>query len=322
MEAIVRILMKLSMILFFVLCTVCCLNTYADDAWQPSAGHKQVPIWPASEAAGRQGPQAETVAKAENLVADRSWLYISNVSVPTMTVYSPKDKNTGAAVVVFPGGGYQILAIDLEGTEVCDWLTTRGITCVVLKYRVPNTGPSWDQNCGCNRNTKSSMPLEDAQRTIGLVRLHAAEWHIDPHKVGVLGFSAGGHLVAAASTRFEKRVYKAVDDADRESCRPDFAVALYPGHLFQYQNPTVNPQARIPRDTPPTFLLQAQNDPVDEVSQSLIYYDGLRKAGVPTELHLYAEGGHAFGLRQTKFPITEWPRLVETWLQTIQILAP
>src|SRR5262249_31989139 len=147
---------KRSVIVFFVLCTVCYLGAYADDVWQPSAGHKQVPIWPANKAAGRQGPQAETVAKAENLVADRPWFYISNVSVPTMTVYSPKDKNTGAAVVVFPGGGYQILAIDLEGTEVCDWLTTRGITCVVLKYRVPNSGPSWDQNCGCDRNTKSS----------------------------------------------------------------------------------------------------------------------------------------------------------------------
>ena len=145
-----------------------------------------------------------------------------------MTVYSPKGKNTGAAVVVFPGGGYQILAIDLEGTEVCDWLTSKGITCVLLKYRVPGEGP-YIRNQG--PYPESPMALEDAQRTVGLVRFHAAEWHIDPHKIGVLGFSAGGHLVAAMSTHFEQRLYPAVDAADKESCRPDFAVALYPGHL-------------------------------------------------------------------------------------------
>ena len=144
-----------------------------------------------------------------------------------MTVYSPTGKNTGAAVVVFPGGGYQILAIDLEGTEVCDWLTSKGITCVLLKYRVPGEGlfPR------SGPYPESPMALEDAQRTVGLVRFHAAEWHIDPHKIGVLGFSAGGHLVAAMSTHFEKRLYPAVDAADKESCRPDFAVAIYPGHL-------------------------------------------------------------------------------------------
>ena len=128
------------------------------------------------------------MARAGSPVAGRPWLYVRNVSRPTLTVYSPKGKNTGAAVVVFPGGGYQILAIDLEGTEACDWLTSKGITCVLLKYRVPNSGPSWDQQCGCDLNTRSSRPLEDAQRTVGLVRFHAAEWHIDPHKIGVLGF--------------------------------------------------------------------------------------------------------------------------------------
>lgn len=224
-----------------------------------------------------------------------------------------------AAVVVFPGGGYQILAIDLEGTEVCDWLTSAGITCVLLKYRVPNSGPSWDQWCGCDRNSRSSMPLEDAQRTIGLMRMHAAEWRIDPHKIGVLGFSAGGHLVAAVSTRFDRRVYEAVDAADRESCRPDFAVALYPGHLLSHDKFELNADIHVTRDTPPTFLVQAEDDAVDAVGNSLVYYLALKDAGVPTELHLYPKGGHAFGLRRTKFPITAWPRLVETWLQTIGV---
>src|SRR5438309_6550822 len=144
-----------------------------------------------------------------------------------MTVYSPTGRNTGAAVVVFPGGGYWVLYMDLEGTEVCDWLTSKGITCVLLKYRVP--GEHLSPRSGAY--PKSPMALEDAQRTVGLVRLHAAEWHIDPHKIGVLGFSSGGHLVAAISTHFDKRLYPAVDAADKESCRPDFAVAIYPGHL-------------------------------------------------------------------------------------------
>jgi acetyl esterase/lipase len=225
--------------------------------------------------------------------------------------------------VVFPGGGYRILAIDLEGTEVCDWLTSRGITCVLLKYRVPNSGPSWDQRCGCDRDTKSSMPLEDAQRAIGLVRLRAAEWRIDPHKIGVLGFSAGGHLAAAISTHFGHRLYRPVDAADRESCRPDFAVAIYPGHLSIADNSiALNPDIRdhITRQTPPTFLLQNEDDGVDRVEDALSYYVGLKKAGVPVEMHSYAQGGHAFGLRPTKVPATRWPQLVETWLGTLGMI--
>jgi len=241
-------------------------------------------------------------------------------SRPTLTVYSPKGDKAGAAIIVFPGGGYQILAIDLEGTEVCDWLTSRGITCVLLKYRVPNAGASWNQLCGCYLNTRSSLALEDAQRTLGLVRLHAAEWHIDPHKVGVLGFSAGGHLVAAVSTHFDQRVYPAVDAADRESCRPDFAVALYPGHLWiDNKKMELNPNIQVTRNTPPTLLAQAEDDAVDNVNNSLVYYAALKKAGVSVEMHLYPEGGHAFGLRRTKDPITEWPQLVEKWLRSIGI---
>ena len=201
--------------------------------WQPSPGHTQIPIWPGVEPDAQPAADPEYVATdTDSPVAGRPWLYVANVTQPTMTVYSPEGKNTGAAVVVFPGGGYQILAIDLEGTEVCDWLTSKGITCVLLKYRVPNSGMHWDERCECQVSPKSPTALEDAQRTIGLVRLHAAEWRIDPHKIGVLGFSAGGHLAVAISTHFEHRLYPPVDAADKESCRPDFAVALYPGHLW------------------------------------------------------------------------------------------
>jgi len=291
-------------------------------AWQPSPGHTQIPIWPGTAPDARPVTGPETVQTDAKLVAGKPWVWVGNVSQPTMTVYSPVGKNTGAAVVVFPGGGYEILAIDLEGTEVCDWLTSKGITCVLLKYRVP--GEASERYPKSGPYPKSPMALEDAQRAVGLVRFHAAEWHIDKYKIGVLGFSAGGHLVAAMSTHFSHRLYPAVDAADRESCRPDFAVALYPGHLSLAHNSfDLNPDIRthITRQTPPTFLLQDEDDHVDRVEDSLSYYAALKKAGVPVEMHLYAQGGHAFGLRRTKFTATRWPQLVETWLGAIGVIS-
>jgi hypothetical protein len=167
--------------------------------------------------------------------------------------------------VVFPGGGFEGLAIDLEGTEVCDWLTSKGITCALLKYRVPSLPYDWRRNCRPNSGlAKSTLPLEDAQRTMGLLRLHAAEWHIDPHKIGVLGFSAGGYLVAEISTDFARRLYRPVDAADKESCRPDFAVGVYPGHLWiAGESYALNPNVLVTRQTPSTFSVQAENDNVD-----------------------------------------------------------
>ena len=328
--------------LVFALCVVFAFSGVRAQtaAWQPSAGHTQVAIWPgaAPDAQAVAGPEAAETSGKDFLVAGRPAVGVSNVTRPTMTVYSPEGKNTGAAVVVFPGGGYQVLAIDLEGTEVCDWLTPRGITCVLLKYRVTDVGPYPKSG----PYPESPMALEDAQRTVGLVRFHAAEWHIDPHKIGVLGFSSGGHLVAAISTHYAKRLYPAVDAADKESCRPDFAVAIYPGHLslsaaewdakqgvkkFAVPHPAnadeelgLNPEIPVTSQTPPTFLLQAEDDHVDDVNDSLAYYIALKKAGVPVEMHLYAHGGHAFGLRRTELPITGWPQLVETWLGAIGMI--
>ncbi len=283
--------------------------------WQPSPGHTQVPLWPSTAPDAQFGPPANTETMPEPGEVD-------NVSRPTMTVYSPKGKNTGVAIVVFPGGGYEVLAIDIEGTEVCDWLTNKGITCVLLKYRVPHSGPQWNDQCKCQINPKAPLALEDAQRTMGLLRFHAAEYHIDPHKIGVLGFSAGGHLSTAISTHFNKRLYSVVDAADKESCRPDFAAVLYPGHLWMSNKGfELNPDVPVARQTSPAFILQAENDPVDSVNNSLLYYIALKNAGVPAEMHLYAEGKHAFGLRPTKYPITRWPQLVETWLRTIGMIS-
>lgn len=282
-------------------------SAYADSpVWQPTAGHAQIPIWPGAAPDLQPVPGPETLAKGA----------ITNVTVPTMTVYEPKGTNTGAAVVVIPGGGFQILAIDLEGTEVCDWLTSRGITCVLLKYRVPSVPYVWQCDCRPHNLTTSVPSLEDTQRTLRLVRSRAAEWHIDPHKIGVLGFSAGGYLVAEASTRFKKNLYAPVDAIDKESSRPDFAVAIYPGHLAT-DNDTLNKNVAVPHDAPPTFLLQAEDDYVDGVNQSLVYYTALKNADVPVEMHLYAHGGHAFGLRKTPLPISDWPHLVDVWMRTI-----
>ena len=312
--------------LLFAACSAfaCCSLLAQEPAWQPSAGHTQVPIWPGNPPDAAFGPPTNTeTTEAEGSVAGRPWLDVENVSRPTMTVYSPSGKNTGVAVIVFPGGGYQDLAIDLEGTEVCDWLMSKGITCVLLKYRVPHSGPQYDDKCKCQVNPKAPMALQDAQMTMGLIRFRAAEYHIDPHKIGVLGFSAGGHLVADISTHFDKGVYPAVDAADKESCRPDFAVALYPGHLWiGSEKYALNPDIPVTQQTPPTLLLQAENDPVDTVNNSLVYYIALKRAGVPVEMHLYAEGKHVFGLRRTQYPITRWPELVETWLRTIGLISP
>ena len=291
--------------------------------WQPSRGHVQTPIWPGTP------PDLVPDPKPESLLGGAA---ATHVSRPTMTVYAPKGRNTGAAVVVFPGGGYQVLVMDLEGTEICDWLTSRGITCVLLKYRVPNSGPTFVDNHPPRYYPPVQTALQDAQRTLGLVRQHAAQWHVDPHKVGVMGFSAGGHLVAAVSTHFAQRTYRPVDAADALSCRPDFAIAVYPGHLWAHEDEaratrneedlSLRPDIRVRADTPPTFLLQAENDDVDGIEQSLAYYVALHKAGVPTEMHLYAKGGHAFGLRAANQPIGRWPQLVEQWLRTIGMLGP
>ena len=315
-------MLKPSMILICILfgCGVVNAQTHV---WQPSAGHAQIPIWPgaAPDARPVPGPEALT-SDPKFLIAGKPVQGVTNVTRPTMTVYSPEAKNTGVAVVVFPGGGFQELAIDLEGTEVCDWLTSKGITCVLLKYRVPSLPYDWHCDCRPHNRMISTQSLQDAQRTMGLVRLHAVEWHIDPHKIGVLGFSAGGYLVAEISTNFERRLYAPVDAADKESCRPDFAVPVYPGHLWvDGKGYKLNPNVRVTRQTPPTFLVQAEDDNVDGVNQVLTYFIALKDAGVPAEMHIYAHGGHGFGLRRTSLPITEWPGLVEVWLHTIGMIS-
>jgi len=284
--------------------------------WQPAAGHTQMPIWPnggpdAAKAASAPA-EADTTTAKDNLIAGKPLIRLGNVSVPTITYYAPKHANGPApAIVVFPGGGYHILAMDLEGTEVCEWLNEAGIACVLLKYRVPDSGPY----------PKSAAALQDAQRAVGLVRQKAADWSIDPKRIGVLGFSAGGHLVAAISTHFDKRLYERVDAADDLSCRPDFAVVIYPGYLaLAEKGMAPNADIEPTSQTPPTFLVQAEDDPV-HVENATTYFLQLKRAKVPAELHIYAEGGHGYGLRRTALPVTTWPDTMQIWLRTIHVLA-
>ena len=282
-------------------------------AWPPSQSHTTIPLWPggAPGASTAKGPEQDTTTSKDRQVAGRPVIRIGNVSQPTMTLYpASPNSNSGPAVVVFPGGSYRIVAIDLEGTEVCDWLNSIAVNCVLEKYRVPETGPF----------PKSVAALQDAQRAIGLLRQHAAEWHVDPKRVGVLGFSAGGHLSAAVSTHYDQRLYPVADAADQLSCRPDFAIILYPGYLASAdKNFEFNPDIPVAASTPPAFLVQAEDDSV-HVENAVEYFMALKKAGVPAELHTYAQGGHGYGLRPTDKPVTEWPKLATRWLHTIGVL--
>ena len=278
--------------------------------WPPMLRQRVGPInlWP-NGAPGEKGDIGEEVVKPSP--PEKTLLSSANVTQPTITVSRPpKEIDTGAAVVVCPGGGYSILAYDLEGTEVVTWLNSIGVTGVLLKYRVP-------RRKGLEKHT---APLQDAQRAMGIVRQRAAEWGIRPNRIGVLGFSAGGHLTAAASTNYEKRTYDRIDDADDVSCRPDFTFLIYPGYLtVKEEGDKVAPELRINEKTPPTFLLQTQDDGV-RVENSLFYYLALKNAKVPAEMHLYAKGGHGYGLRPTADEVTKWPDRATEWMRSLGVL--
>ena len=259
-------------------------------------------------------PEADTTKPTDRAVAGRPVVRLGNVSTPTIAFFSPEPaKNTGAAVLVCPGGGYNILALDLEGTEVCAWLNSIGVTAVLLKYRVP-------KRAGL---AKHAAPLQDAQRALGLVRSRAGELGLDPHRIGVLGFSAGGHLAATLSNQHAARTYPRVDAADDMSCRPDFTVLIYPAYLtVKEQNEALAPELPVSAtNTPPTFIAQTEDDTV-RVETGLFYYLALKKAGVPAEMHLYPRGGHGYGLRRTANDVTTWPDRVNDWLKASGWLQP
>jgi acetyl esterase/lipase len=277
-------------------------------------GAESMDIWPkgAPGETGRIGEEHDTTSGKDKLIAGKQVIRLTNVSKPTITVFRPpREKDTGAAVIVMPGGGYQILAMDLEGTEVCEWLNSIGVTAVLLKYRVPAKAGT----------PRAAAPLQDAQRALGLIRYHARDWGLDPDRIGALGFSAGAHLAAALSNHFEKRTYEPVDEADLMNCRPDFVALIYPGLLTEKNaGKELAPDMKTLAGATPTLLVQAEDDPV-HVENSLLYYAALKDAKVAAEMHLFAKGGHGYGLRRTPTPVTNLPVLAENWLRSLDVLA-
>ena len=263
---------------------------------------------------GAPGEQTKLIEKAlpeGGKVGGASVLRLSGVSDPTITIYPASDEvATGAAMVVCPGGGYEILAYDLEGDEICQWLNEIGVTAVLLKYRVP-------RRTGLEKHT---APLQDVQRAISLVRSKAEELNLDPQRIGVMGFSAGAHLAAMASTSYDKRTYPEVDAADKVSCKPDFCLLVYPAYL-DGPNFSIAPELKITAQTPPTMLVQTEDDK-SYINSSLFYYYALKEAGVPATMHLYSKGGHGYGLRDTGNAVNEWPYRAEEWFMELGVIEP
>lgn len=291
--------------------------------WQPPRGLVQQPLWPGSPP--DHGDDATGAEYRETGINPKRFAGLPvtgvyQVSRPTLTVFRPRARPNRAAVLVFPGGGFQQLAIDLEGTEACDWLVARGFTCVLVKYRVPDSDHHADPITHRGVEPKHPRALQDAQRAIRLVRAQARRLGIDPRRVGVMGFSAGGYLVAETSN-IVAPAYPPVDAADRWSSRPDFAIALYPGHLCR-DGETLVAKIRPTAATPPTFLVHAGDDPTDPVCNSLVYARALARAKAPAEVHLFASGGHAFGLRPSGGASDGWQRLLARWLDRLPLLRP
>lgn len=285
--------------IFLALLSLCFLLAGPAAAVEPLV---TLDVWPgvAPGEKGDIGPE-----RLGNVTPDKPVTRITNVSKPSLAVFKPAaEKDTGAAVLICPGGGYSILAYDLEGTEVAEWLGSIGVTGIVLKYRVPRR----------EGREKHDAPLQDAQRAMSLVRSKAAEWKIDPERIGILGFSAGGHLSATTATNSDRRNYEPIDAVDEVSCRPDFAVLVYPAYLLQEKSTELAPEIRVSKETPPIFFAHASDDP-HSAENSVYTYLALKKAGVSGEMHIYASGGHGFGLRPSEHACCTWPARCAEWMK-------
>ena len=271
---------------------------------------KQEPIVLFPNGAPREiGEMIESKSLAGRKVSGRSVLRIRDVSQPTITFYpAPEENNSRTTIIVIPGGRYEVLSFDLEGTEICKRFNESGINCILLKYRVPRR----------KKLSKHAAPLQDLQRAIAYTRAHADNWNLDKSKIGVIGFSAGGHLAVMASNSFSKLTYTAIDNCDKENIRPDFCILIYPSYLDR-KNFSIAPEINVTDKTPQTFLVQTQDDH-KLLNSSLFYYYALKESKVPAAMHLYQTGGHAYGLRETGNLVSEWPNRVLDWLSEIGIL--
>lgn len=255
---------------------------------------EMIHLWPGT-VPGETQPKHTALTTADS---SRDVTRLTDITDPTLQVFKPTGKSNGAAVVVCPGGGYQILAINLEGYEIAKWLAQQGFTAFVLQYRVPN---------------KQTGALQDVQRAIRLVRSQAKQWQLNPDKIGVMGFSAGGSLSARASTLYDKDAYPKTDDADKLSCKPAFALLIYPAYLDQGNNRSLTPELAVNSQTPPMFLFATADDPYG--NSALVMAGALRDAKIPVELHFYANGGHGYGLRAGNSAADVWPALAQKWLE-------
>ena len=299
-------------------------------AWsQPYRYSEEIALWPKSSRVLADGIKA---IRADKEATENPELVITH---PSYLTYLPKSEQPTPAVLVFAGGGFKAVAIGKastlghNGAEVARWLNERNVACFVVKYRVPNTACNWSAAAGRHTSPVIPMALQDAQRALSQVRYHAQRYNLDPNKIGVMGFSAGGNLAILASTGFERRSYAPVDRLDQTSCRPDFAIPVYPGHLtMEHKNKTpkavaaqeLNTDIKISKTTPPTLLIHAKDDPVDPVHYSQVYERELRKAGIPVRMNLYETGGHAFGVRKSGQDTDRWQADAIRWLQQIGVL--
>jgi acetyl esterase/lipase len=300
-----------------------CLASLLLVSWSQAAEPISLNVWPGKAPGDELSGDKGKVGPEEYLPeqpGQRKVARLTNVSTPTLTVYQPpEDKRTGTAVVICPGGGYRILAMDLEGTEVAEWLNTIGITGIVLKYRVPVASPTPNSG-GADSRGVPEAPLQDVQRAISLVRSKSSELKIDSKRIGVLGFSAGGNLAAAACLMHASRRYEKLDAADGVSCRPDFGVLVYPGYLIDDAG-QLKPEYKPAADTPPMFFAHAYDDRV-KPENSIALFLALKQAGVGGELHIYSAGGHGFGLRKSDDPCSTWPARCCEWLKQSVISPP
>jgi len=292
-------------------------------AW-PAVGADQplvVGIWPdrVPEENGNLGPERFVMSPRldrKQVEVTEPTRMLTDVTKPTITIYRPaKDKDAGTAILICPGGGYWNLYWQLEGEEVAAWLNSVGVTGIILKYRVPRRPDE-------PKGEPARRPLQDAQRAVSLVRSKAGDWGISPQRIGMVGFSAGGHLAIATATSFDKRTYEPIDDVDKTSCRPDFAILAYPGYLKAKDKDELPPGLRIPTGTPPIFLAHGGDDLISPPEHSVFMYLALKRAGVPAELHVYATAAHDFGVRTSDHPCSTWTESCANWLRYQGFLKP
>lgn len=296
------------------------LLTVLSLVWSASAAEPLVvELWPGKvpDENGGIGPERTRMSpkldKKEVEVTEPTRM-ITDVTKPTITICQPaKNKNSGTAMLICPGGGYWNLYWELEGEEVAQWLNSIGITGIILKYRVPRRGDE-------PKGEAARRPLQDAQRAVSLVRSKAGEWGIDPKRIGIIGFSAGGHLAIATATSFDKRTYEPVDDVDKISCRPDFAIPVYSGYLKAKDKDEIAPGLSVPTNTPPVFLVHGGEDIVSPPEHSVLMYLALKRAGVSAELHVYANSAHDFGVRTNDRPYSTWTARCADWLRDLSLV--